>query len=231
LLIGVGQNVVDDLIKVGVGTPQKFIVINPGLEVRMTKDRHEVRKQLGIDEETFLISWVGRFTEIKSPDRVIDIARILKETKKSVKFIMVGGGSLFDYMKRIADFEELPIIFLGWRKDPVDVIGSSDLLLMTSKNEGTPISAIQAQIIGIPVLTTDVGAVREIVSDLESGFVRTYDPILFSELIIQLSTDKDLWNNQSRQAKIISEGRFSVDRLTKDHEVLYRNLMTRNLSS
>jgi glycosyltransferase involved in cell wall biosynthesis len=222
-IVGVGQKVVDDLVDAKIGKPSQFIVINPGLDIQSRTHRNQVRKKLGLDNDTFVVSWVGRLTEIKSPERVIEIARFFVHSKEKVKFIMVGGGSLLESLK--LQSKELPIVFLGWRNDPEDLIAASDLLLMTSKNEGTPISAIQAQVLGIPVLSTDVGAIREIVTDHETGYVRAYDPVEFSELVMRLATDKVLWLNQSNHSKSRAQGKFTVNRLVKDHENLYHSLM------
>ena len=224
-IIGVGKKVVDDLVHAKVAKIEKFIVINPGLDVEIKHDPISVRNEIGIDQNVFVVSWVGRFADIKSPERVLEIARACKEENIQINFIMVGGGSLFEPIQRLSNSEDLPISFLGWRNDPEDLIAASDLLLMTSKNEGTPISAIQAQILGIPVLSTEVGSVNEIVIDKKTGFVVPYDPIVFAELILQLSQDKLLWSSQSNEARLQSEKRFTLKRLVDDHEDLYKMLM------
>jgi glycosyltransferase involved in cell wall biosynthesis len=129
------------------------------------------------------------------------------------------------------DNEKLPILLLGWRNDPEDLIAASDLLLMTSKNEGTPISAIQAQVLGVPVLSTDVGAINEIVIDGQTGFIAPYHAEHFQELISRLSENEYLWQSQSREAKALARDRFSVNRLVRDHEELYKELIVKHQSS
>jgi glycosyltransferase involved in cell wall biosynthesis len=223
-LIGVGQQVVDDLVEARIGNSNKFIVINPGLEVSVRQDRSQVRRKLGISNEVFVISWAGRFADIKAPERVIEIARSSEISQKGFRFIMIGGGTLLDATKQTSENLDLPIDFLGWRNDPEDLIAASDLLLMTSKNEGTPLSAIQAQVLGIPVLTTDVGAIGEIVSKNISGFIEPYDAKKFQDLILLMANDKSLWLAQSNEAKRQSVEKFSVSRLVADHERLYKKL-------
>jgi glycosyltransferase involved in cell wall biosynthesis len=225
-LIGVGQQVVDDLVEARIGNFKKFIVINPGLEVSVRQDRSQVRRNLGISNEVFVISWVGRFADIKAPERVIEIAQNSEISQKGFRFMMIGGGTLLDATKQTSENLDLPIDFLGWRNDPEDLIAASDLLLMTSKNEGTPLSAIQAQVLGIPVLTTDVGAIGEIVAKNISGFIEPYNAKKFQDLILLMSSEKSLWLAQSNEAKRQSREKFSVSRLVADHERLYKKLIS-----
>jgi glycosyltransferase involved in cell wall biosynthesis len=225
-LIGVGQQVVDDLVKARIGNPKKFIVINPGLEVLVRQDRSQVRRKLGISNEVFVISWVGRFVDIKAPERVIEIAQNSQINQEGLRFIMIGGGALLDATKQASEKLDLPIDFLGWRNDPEDLIAASDLLLMTSKNEGTPLSVIQAQVLGIPVLTTDVGAIGEIVDKNKTGFIEPYGAKKFQDLILLMSREKSLWLAQSNEAKKQSGEKFSVSRLVADHERLYKKIIS-----
>ncbi len=223
-LIGVGEQVVDDLVGAGIGNRKKFRVINPGLEVKAEFSRDHTRKELGIELDAFVIVWVGRFAEIKAPERVIAIARKSVQSNRRIRFLMIGGGSLLELVQKESESENLPISFLGWRSDPEDLIASADLLLMTSKNEGTPISAIQAQVLGVPVLSTNVGSINEIVFDGRTGFIAPFDVEKFHELISRLSENKSLWKSLSREAKSLAHDRFSVHRLVKDHEDLYKEI-------
>jgi glycosyltransferase involved in cell wall biosynthesis len=135
---------------------------------------------------------------------------------------------LLESVQQKSERENLPILFLGWRSDPEDLIAASDLLLMTSRNEGTPISAIQAQVLGVPVLSTDVGAINEIVIDGTTGFIAPFDAQLFQELISRLSGNELLWKSQSIEAKSRAQNRFSMNRLVKDHEDLYKEITLMN---
>jgi glycosyltransferase involved in cell wall biosynthesis len=224
VLIGVGQKVVDDLIVAGIGYGKKYRVINPGLEIATKHNRNQTREKLSIEHDDFVIAWVGRFADIKAPQRVLAIARKCLTSQKRIKFLMIGGGSLLQSVQEESESEKLPILFLGWRSDPEDLIAASDLLLMTSKNEGTPISAIQAQVLGVPVLSTDVGAINEIVIDGKTGYIAPFDAEHFQELISRLAGNELLWQSQSRHAKSQAQNRFSIERLVKDHEELYKDL-------
>jgi glycosyltransferase involved in cell wall biosynthesis len=155
---------------------------------------------------------------------VIEIAQKFLQSNKRIKFLMIGGGTLLESVKEKSESENLQILFLGWRSDPEDLIAASDLLLMTSRNEGTPISAIQAQVLGVPVLSTNVGAIKEIVIDRKTGFIAPFDAEHFQEIISRLSQNRSLWKNLSKEAKLQAQSRFSLNRLVKDHEDLYKEI-------
>ena len=87
-------------------------------------------------------------------------------------FLVAGDGSEAAYVRQRAADEQLPIQMLGWVEQVAPVFAASDLTLLTSDNEGTPISLVQAGMARVPAITTDVGSVREIVADGITGLVR-----------------------------------------------------------
>jgi len=230
-LIAVGNQVRDDLISVGIGDDSKFTVINPGLEIGVSKSRDVVRSELKIQKSSFVICWLGRMVPIKRPERLIEIAKVLKNQEFDFKFLMVGGGTLYSAIETFAQNSQLPIIFTGWRRDIGDLLNASDLLLLTSDNEGTPIAIIQAQMLGIPVLATDVGSVKEVLIDGKSGYVKTYDAVLFSEIIQKFANNPELRQIFKETALKFSSKCFSIESFVNHHEKLYQNLTSTNLSN
>ncbi|MEY3803463.1 MAG: hypothetical protein RL126_607, partial [Actinomycetota bacterium] len=87
-LVTIGNRVRDELLSVGIGTMNQYTSIAPGIEELRLGNRNEIRKRLGIGEDAKVVVWLGRFTKVKRPDRVVDIARALPE----VIFVMAGGG-------------------------------------------------------------------------------------------------------------------------------------------
>jgi glycosyltransferase involved in cell wall biosynthesis len=118
--------------------------------------------------------------------------------------------------------------FIGWTENVEDLLRESKILILTSENEGTPMSIIQAQLMGLPVIATDVGSVNEVLENGKSGFVLPYNPTKFAEAIINFKTDRHLYISFSDAAKNFAEGKFTTTRLVIDHEELYLRLISKH---
>ena len=157
-LVAVGDQVRDELLAVKIGNLEKFSVFGPGLEIRAIPERLSSLKSFGLPEDRFIVTWIGRAVPVKAPHRIIEIAAECEQRRLKVQFVLVGEGPLLSDLKDAVKQSNLAITFLGWQSDIEKVLSFSDLVLLTSENEGTPVALIQAQMAGIPVLTTDVGS-------------------------------------------------------------------------
>jgi glycosyltransferase involved in cell wall biosynthesis len=121
--------------------------------------------------------------------------------------------------------------FMGWQHDLGALFSVVDILIMTSDNEGTPLSAIQAQLSGVPVVSTDVGSVAEVLLDGESGFLTNLEPKQIAAKIEFLAANSKERINMGKAGKAFAIDKFSAVRLVKDHENLYKDLVTRLTNS
>ena len=169
--------------------------------------------------------------DIKKPERILEIAREVRRISNNISFLVVGGGLHLTLLQESASKEKLPIIFLGWREDVEELIALSDLMILTSDNEGTPLSLIQAQRLGKPVLSTDVGSVKEVMIQDKTGFALTYDAKVFASKILEIRDDSAKYSAFSKAALKFSNERFSEDRLVNDHLNLYTKLILRQSNS
>lgn len=229
-LIAVGNQVKVDLLRKGIGNSGKFTVISPGIELGVIPQRNKALKKLGLTPMPFTVSWVGRVTEIKAPSRILDIARCCINLDPEINFIVVGEGPLLQSLKEIAFKERLPIKFLGWQKEIEPILAITDLMILTSINEGMPVSLIEAQMAGVPVLSTNVGSVSEVISNQTTGYCIQYSPEVFSDIIFKLKRDSNLRENMGRVAKIRSNQEFSRKRLVGAHRSLYFELSSQSNS-
>ncbi|MFN9955053.1 MAG: glycosyltransferase, partial [bacterium] len=120
-------------------------------------------------------------------------------------------------LKRFAIAEELPITFLGWQTKIESVLGVCDLLMSTSINEGTPVSLIQAQMAGKPVLATNVGSSSEVLLHQQTGFCLDYSKDAFANVIKEMSVNPNLCRELGMQAKNFALQNFATKRLIEDH--------------
>lgn len=225
VLVSVGEKVMNDLITHKIGRRAQYRIIPPGFAINRDLEKLAVPRENRERDSEFTCLWVGRLVDIKRPDRVLEIARVFKKRGSHIKFLIVGDGPLRQHLENKSQLESLPITFLGWRKDVFELLVHADLLLLTSTNEGTPISIIEAQRMSRPVVSTDVGSVSEVMIHGESGFVMNYSTEDFVEKIQLLAENHNLYSQFSENAKRYSSERFSSERLVNDHIKVYKDLL------
>jgi glycosyltransferase involved in cell wall biosynthesis len=226
-LLAVGTKVKDDLLAVGIGEQNKFDVMPPGLQLGEVPSRASARKELGLIDDAVYCAFIGRITQIKRPDRFLDVVAAVNSRGINLNFIVAGAGELLQYCQSRAINENLPVTFLGWREDIEVILAAADFVLLTSDNEGTPLSLIQAGMVGIPVVATNVGSTNEIVVDGETGLLTYLSAGQLAEAVIKLVTDSALRAKMGSAGKEYTMARYGVARLIKDHQDLYLQLLKR----
>ena len=223
-IFAVGSKVKDDLVNVKIAPKDKFIVMPPGLELRDMPTRQEALKSLGLDPSKIYCSFIGRITQIKRPDRFLSVVENSKKRNLNLHFIVAGAGDLLEETIANSLEKDLPITFLGWREDIETILSASDIVILTSDNEGMPLSLIQAGMAGKPVVTTNVGSVGEIIKDGVSGYITDFNPDQLSNSLEKLSTDPDLRNSMGKAAVELTTTNFGVMRLVNNHQEIYQSL-------
>ena len=142
-----------------------------------------------------------------------------------INYLFIGSGELLETCKQTISKEALPVTCLGWIPQVEDALAITDLMLLTSENEGMPLSLIQAGMAGIPAISTNVGSVREVIVYHKSGYVLDFDANDFSQKIIEIYENTDLHTEFGRFAKEYTNSHFNVERLANDHKATYLNLI------
>jgi glycosyltransferase involved in cell wall biosynthesis len=228
ILVSVGEKVRDELLAKKIGKFSKYRIFPPGLELKELVDRESALKNLGLEANFLYISFIGRVTQIKRPDRFLDMVEIIAKQSTNIKFLVAGGGDLLDECMKSANERSLPLVFLGWRSDIENILSASDIVVLTSDNEGTPISLIQAGLAGKPTVSTNVGSVKEIVLDGKTGFVTELTAESLAKSITSLINDEVARKNFGAAANVHTHANYGVERLVKDHSLLYKEI-TSNL--
>jgi glycosyltransferase involved in cell wall biosynthesis len=224
----VGEKVRDELLAKKIGKFSKYRIFPPGLALKELVDRESALRILGLESNFLYISFIGRVTQIKRPDRFLDMVEIIAKQSTNIKFLVAGGGDLLDECMKSANQRSLPVVFLGWRSDIENILSASDIVVLTSDNEGTPISLIQAGLAGKPTVSTNVGSVNEIVLDGKTGFVTELTPDSLANAISALIKDEAVRKNFGAAAHVHTHMNYGVERLVKDHSLLYKEI-TSNL--
>ena len=225
IIISVGPEVQADLLEYRIGKETKHRVIIPGIQVSERITKEDALKQLDLRSKKLTISFIGRFTSIKRLDRIVEVARLCKRERLDVQFLLAGEGSELEKIRDAAGLENLPMVFLGWRSDVERILSASDVLILTSDNEGTPIASIQASLLGVPTLATKVGSLQDVVIDGETGILTSTDVEDIFSALKRLYADENLVDQLGHQAKNFAEKEFSLNRFLSDYQKLYFSLL------
>ena len=224
-LVAVGEKVQKDLIEVGIGSSTKFSVVNPGVQIQPLPDRQNVLTKLDLDQEIIYCAFIGRLTKIKRPDRMLEVARELKNRNTNIHFIVAGGGELLAECENIAIKEKLPVTFLGWQEDIEGILAISDLVLLTSDNEGTPIALIQAGMAGIASVSTNVGSIAEVVVNNQTGIITDFSVVNIADALEKLVSNSQLREQYGQAASQFCLGKFHTEIMISNYSRLYEQLI------
>jgi glycosyltransferase involved in cell wall biosynthesis len=230
-LLAVGDKVRQDLLNAEIGTKDKFGLMPPGLAIGVLPDRKESRNALTLPAISLQCAFIGRVTQIKRPDRFLDVVSEIKKRGVNLDFSIAGDGELLDVCRERIKQENLPVTILGWQSDIERVLSSADMVVLTSDNEGTPLSLIQAGMAGLPVVTTNVGSVPEVVLDGVTGIVTGLDVQEIADALEKLANDDVLRTKLGIAAQEFTLSNFGVKRLVHDHEELYKKLLSSRAKS
>ncbi|MFC1866644.1 glycosyltransferase family 4 protein [Thermodesulfobacteriota bacterium] len=192
------------------------------------------------ENNVMVVGIIGRLTRVKNHRMFLETVKYLKDSGKIdlFRFLIVGDGELKEelikYSRELAiqDF----ITFIDWQKNMPSVYKAMDIVALTSLNEGTPVTLIEAMAAGIPVVATDVGGVRDILGVANGkidGFERTQNGILIpsgnsevlAKALLYLHEDKENPKKMAGHAKEFALKKFPMERLVKDMESLYSDLV------
>jgi glycosyltransferase involved in cell wall biosynthesis len=247
----------------GVGRADQFVVIPLGLDMQSFSDgashRSVFRDELGAGNDEILVGIVGRLTEIKNHDLFLRAVAILKDrllSEKSlapengqpastgVRFVVLGDGSLREKLEAQAQALNLDqdVIFAGSRRDPEYFYPALDIVALTSLNEGTPLTLIEAMANRLPVIATTVGGVVDLLGEPQDtrqeedytlhrrGLgVKSNDAAGFASGLLHLIQNSGLRHRLGDEGQEYVVAHYSKERLLDDIRGLYKQLLERRL--
>lgn len=230
-LLAVGDKVRQDLLAAGVGTIKKFSLMPPGLQISGLPNKIASQDFYGLSSQKLQCAFIGRVTRIKRPDRFLDVVREIDRRGLDIEFFIAGDGELLESCRAKITDEDLPVKILGWQSNIERVLAAADIVILTSDNEGTPLSLIQAGMSALPVVTTRVGSVSEIVLDGVTGFVTGLDVQEIADALEKLAKSAELRGRMGASAQEFTLSSFGMNRLVNDHELLYKKLLANRAKS
>jgi glycosyltransferase involved in cell wall biosynthesis len=232
----------------GVGRADRFAVIPLGLDIDAFagwKDRGQsFRDELGAKSDDVLVGIVGRLTEIKNHELFLTAAAEFKALAKPpdarVRFVIIGDGTLKGRLEQQARELDLieDVVFVGSRRDIENVYPALDVVALTSLNEGTPLTLIEAMANTRPVISTMVGGVVDLLGDAlpqpEGRTFKVYqrgigvpskDARAFADGLAYLVSEVDLRREIGERGLQFVESHYSKNRLLEDIRALYADLL------
>lgn len=225
--------------------PEKIRVVPLGFDLsRFTENidekRNQFRMRYNIVEDEIAIGIIGRLVPIKNHKLFIEACKIvLEKTQQKVRLFIIGDGEdrlNIESMARKAEISFIdamvsnaiaPLTFTSWIQEIDVACAGLDIIALTSLNEGTPVSLIEAQAANKPIVTTNVGGIENVVVEGVTALLchSKTDPNQFAELLLQLTENKVLREDMSRVGWDHVRNKFHYTRLVRDMTELYYELL------
>lgn len=224
---------------------EKFRVIPLGLDldkftINQEEKRQTFRQEFGMADDEIAIGIVGRLVPVKNHGLFLKaVAHVLSHSTKKIKAFIVGDGETRAALQRQATELGIsfsvesdkrhphPLVFTSWRSD-VDVINAGlDIVALTSLNEGTPVSLIEAQAAGKPIVSTRVGGIGDIVTEGKTALLANADEVAgFCQHLLNLVQDDRLRASLGSDSRYTVMQRYGYQRLVRNTSDLYYELLS-----
>ena len=233
-LIAVSEQVKCDLVQYRVACSEKISVVPLGfdLEPFLSSEAHRgsFRREMNLNGSTRLVGIVGRLFPIKNHRLFLDAAALVTVEEPASRFVVVGDGVLrqeLDQYARDLSIRDM-VIFTGWRRDLPRIYADLDVLVVSSDNEGTPVSVIESMASGCPVVATRVGGIPDVISDGDTGYlVPAGDADALASRILSLLRDDQEVSRLRASARAYARDRYNLRRLISDIQAIYENLISK----
>jgi glycosyltransferase involved in cell wall biosynthesis len=221
-----------ELAEYGVASLDKIAVVPLGFELDALLNceplRGQLRRELGIPDGMALVGIVARLAAIKNHRLFLDAARLIVEAGQEAMFLIVGDGELrVDLEAYVAELKLAErVIFTGWRRDLPRIYADLDVVALSSLNEGTPVSLIEAMAAAKPVVATRVGGVSDVILDKESGYlVQSKDAEGLARGILDLLRAPDRAREMGLAGRVAVHPKYASETMLANIERLYLELL------
>ncbi|MGA2775317.1 MAG: glycosyltransferase family 4 protein [Candidatus Omnitrophota bacterium] len=215
-------------LKENIGKENQYAPISYGINYEEFQEKSRVlRKDFGVLPSDILVGMVACFKQQKAPQDFIELANLVTDKIKNVKFILAGDGVLRASLQKLIFRYRLQdkVILAGWHRDIPQVLSALDIFVLTSLWEGFPITVLEAMASGKAVVVTHTGGIAELIKDGENGFlVRPKETEKMVEKIIRLVNNADLRRIMGEEARLSVTGSFSFSAMITAHQSLYLKL-------
>jgi glycosyltransferase involved in cell wall biosynthesis len=216
-----------------IGRPSKYRIVPLGFDLEPfarvdDAARAAARRELNLPPGALVVATVGRLTAIKQHRLFLEtVARVVAAHPSTIALI-AGDGELRDDLTAAAASLGITdhVRMLGWRRDLATIYAATDVFLLTSRNEGTPVALIEAMASGVPGVSTDVGGVTDVIGGREIGRTAPFgDADALAREINELLANPPLRSEMGVRARSRVLAHYDIKRLVGDIATLYRELL------
>ena len=229
-VVAVSRATASELVELGIARAEQITVIPSGVDLdrfSVPTEKSAAKRDLGIDPSHLVVGWVGRHFAQKRPELVIETGHRVLEQVPAATLVMAGDGPLLEN-SRAAAAGHPRISILGHVGDVQTVYAAMDVMLLASAWEGLPRTVLEAQAAGVPVVSTDVSGVREVVLDGVTGFLtEPGDRAALADRVVRLLRDDDLRNKLSAAARARIDDFYSASHTARATAELYEGILSR----
>ena len=231
-VICVSESIKYDLIRNGI-KETRIVVIPNAVETDMNgelfiKNRKEKRQSLDIKEDEFVLGYIGRLSEEKGINYLIESSSMLNNLNIPIKVVIIGQGPQKKILEDLAKEKgiESKVIFCGFQPDVENWLPAIDTFILPSLTEGTPMSLLEAMAYGIPAVASAVGGVSKLIDSGKNGIiVSPGKPEEIKDTVFNLYNNKKLRNSISMGAKQYVNKKHNIGDWTNKIEVEYLNIV------
>lgn len=216
-----------------IAPPHKFRVVPLGLDL---DDYLSLRPPAGRGPLT--VGWFGRMVPVKNIVLLAATIGNALERSRNIRFLIAGDGPDRPLLDRLLERFGARVVCLGWKREILPEMARCDVLLQTSRNEGTPVALIQGMAAARPFVSTPVGGVVDMVSGRvtrqadgarwhANGVLVESDAVAFAGVLLDLAEDRALVSRMGNAGRAFAASHYRKERLTADLDSLYRQLLNR----
>jgi glycosyltransferase involved in cell wall biosynthesis len=231
-VVAISETLRDDLIEREVAPREKIEVIPLGLDLApflaIDGRSGELRTALKMSPRDFVIGIVGRLVPVKDHNTFLRAAAKVAAKRSDARFVIVGDGELRAKLEEQASALGLQGLahFTGWRRDLMSIYADLDLIVLSSRNEGTPVSIIEGSAAGKPVVATKVGGIPDLIEDGWNGLlVPPQDPDALADSMLKILDNPDLAQTFASRSKERVREKYDIARLRTELQMLYIRLL------
>jgi glycosyltransferase involved in cell wall biosynthesis len=226
---------------------EKVHIIPLGFDLSKFQENQEekrkaFRKEYNLDEDEIAIVIIGRLVPVKNHQLFLEaLKNVSNKSNKKIRAFIVGDGESRQSIELKAKELNIPFIdgtkskeksvltFTSWIKNVDNVLAGSDIVALTSFNEGTPVSLIEAQAAGKAIVTTNVGGIENVVKPGVTALLADNNNLeQFTNQLLRLIEDEGLRNSMSKESWNFVREKYHYTRLVSDVENLYSSLLKKN---
>ncbi|MBW7995578.1 MAG: glycosyltransferase family 4 protein [Candidatus Glassbacteria bacterium] len=234
VIITVGEHQRREIIDYKIADSDKIVSVPLGLDlkpfVKSDAEPDQLHRELELETGTLLVGIVARLVPIKNHVCFLEAARIISAKNEHVRFLIIGDGELRAFLERKTRELGLEsrVIFMGFQHNLTKIYSGLDIVTLSSFNEGLPVALIEAMAAGKPVVSTDVGGVRDLILDGDNGLlVPSNDHRALADAIQYLLAKPGRRKMMGEAGRRKAYPLFDKNRLLEDIDRLYRDLLTK----